>query len=473
MRKLTISLHVFGIAWLAAVVSHCNYVLADTSSDDAVAAIAELITDKDKDVRALGMQQVREEAKGADATKKFAAMLPKLPSSLQVELLGALAARGDKTARTAVLDCLKSGEPSVRVAAILAMGPLGETADVPLVAKKLASADKAERNAAETSLTQFCGTSINSAVAAEMKSASPDVRVLLIRVLEQRRAVDNVPDILEAVQDSNPNVRSAAMAALGRFAGPEHVASMVKGVLTAKPGADREAAERVVTVACNREKDVEKRAVPLLAVWKNLNADEKTDLLPTLGRVGGSETLKIVEAAIADTDSRQHEAGIRAICNWPDVSVASKLFDLAKNAKTEDNRRMAIMALARVATTPDKRTPVARLELLKQVMKLATTDEQRNYIIKRASGKSVRIVESLRFVLPYLDKPENVQAACTTVVVLAHYRELREPNKVEFNNALDKVLAICKDADLLDCADRYKKGQTRALPTPPASDPSK
>jgi hypothetical protein len=69
-------------------------------------------------------------------------------------------------------------------------------------------------------------------------------------------------------------------------------------------------------------------------------------------------------------------------------------------------------------------------------------------------------MDSLRFVLSYMDKPELAERACATVVELAHYRELRDPNKVEFDNALDKVIGICKDPVLVDRAKRYKRGET-------------
>ena len=74
--------------------------------------------------------------------------------------------------------------------------------------------------------------------------------------------------------------------------------------------------------------------------------------------------------------------------------------------------------------------------------------------------RAVRTIESLRFVAPYLDKPEFAQAACATVVELAHHRKLREPNKAEFDKALDAVIRISKDPGVVDRARRYKKGQT-------------
>jgi hypothetical protein len=119
---------------------------------------------------------------------------------------------------------------------------------------------------------------------------------------------------------------------------------------------------------------------------------------------------------------------------------------------------MALRALMRVAVLSDNRPDAERLELLKKAMSLATNDEDRNLAIQRA--KAIRTMESLHFVLPYLDKPENTQEACATIVELAHHRELREPNKAEFDKALDAVIRLSKDADLIDRAKRYKKGQT-------------
>ena len=47
---------------------------------------------------------------------------------------------------------------------------------------------------------------------------------------------------------------------------------------------------------------------------------------------------------------------------------------------------------------------------------------------------------------------------------LAHHRDLREPNKLEFDKALDIVLATSKNAESLERAKRYKIGQTWERP---------
>ena len=68
---------------------------AEDAGDELVQMIISLISDKDRDMRTVGLQQVREEAKGPAATRRFAALLPKLPAESQAGLLDAL---GDRVA---------------------------------------------------------------------------------------------------------------------------------------------------------------------------------------------------------------------------------------------------------------------------------------------------------------------------------------------------------------------------------------
>src|SRR6516162_636906 len=76
---------------------------ADEKPDELVQMIVKLLGDEDREFRAAGLDQVRTGAKGAAATKVFAARLPKLDASAQAALLSALADRGDMAARPAVL----------------------------------------------------------------------------------------------------------------------------------------------------------------------------------------------------------------------------------------------------------------------------------------------------------------------------------------------------------------------------------
>lgn len=464
-------LRFLGIVCFVAALASAAASVAKDENAELVQMVVDLLGDKDKDLRAVGLEQVRTEAKGEAATKQFAAQLPKLAPEVQVGLLSALADRGDVAARPAVLELLsKSKDGPVRVAAIGALGSLGEPADTQRLVQLLAADSKPEQAAARTSLVRLPGEAVPPAIAAEMKQAPPLVRVTLIEILAARRALVSIPDILPAAVDADPAVRAAAMTALGQIADPDHIAGMVQGVLKAKKGSERESAERSVALVCGRIADTEKRAEPLLAAIDKLQDTDRTAMLPALGRVGGPAALKVVEAAIADTDPQRHETGLRALCNWPEATIAPRLIELVQSDQHPEHRTMALAALIRVAPLPDKRSASEKLELLQKALAMCHRDEERNQVIKRA--RAIRTVESLRFVLPYLDQPPFAQTACETVVELAHHRGLREPNKAEFDKALDKVIQTSKDATVVDRANRYKKGQTWVRPTAPDISPA-
>jgi HEAT repeat protein len=284
----------------------------------------------------------------------------------------------------------------------------------------------------------------------------------LIQILAQRRATETIEELLQAAVDDDPTVRAAAMTALGQLAGPGAIAGMVQGVLKAAPGAERAAAEKSIMLVCHRITDPAERAAPLLTVMEKLPRRQRTALLSTLGRVGGPAARPIIEAAVADRDRTEHAEGIRAVANWPDASIAAWLIDLAQSDPHPDHRITALRALIRVAPLPDERSDLDRLALLQQAMTMCDQERERKLVLERA--RAVRIPETLRFVMPYLDQPALAAVACQTVVELAHHRTLREANQAEFHQALDKVIQTSQDAVVVDRAQRYKRNETWVRP---------
>jgi HEAT repeat protein len=427
--------------------------------------VLDLLGEKDKDLRALGFDQVRTEVKGAAATREIAGRLSKLPDESQVGLLKALADRGDAAARPAVLELLTTSEVEpVRVAAIEALGAFGSVDDLPRIVDSLNSIVDGERRAAQRSLVRLTGDDVSTAIVEQLKLVKyPLSRKLLIEVLVERRALDAVPQILAYGSDKDQEVRATAIKALGELATLQDLAGLMQLVLKAPPGAEREALEKCVMQVCNRGEGNQDRSKPLLAAMDALSSDERLILLPTLGRVGGEAARSAIDAALADKDEHRHEVGVRALCNWPDASVAPRLIELAQDtAQPAAQRALALSALIRVAPLPDKRPDAERLELLKHVMAMCMRDEDREQVVRRA--RAIRSIDTLRFLVPYLDQPQFAQQACESIVELAHHRGLREPNKKEFDPLLDRVIATSKDAVVVERAGRYKKDQTWVRP---------
>ena len=308
------------------------------ADDDVVQTVINLVSDKDKDVRAIGLEQVRDEAKGAEATRRFAALLPKLAPEAQVGLLGALVGRGDAAAKPAVLELLKSSQGEVRATAIRAIGPLGDGSDVPKLIALLG--DEKSQKDAVAALTLLHGDGVNAALCSPLKSAVTPVRVAVVKLLVARHSIDSVPTLLTASKDNDAKVRAAALEALGQLAGPELIAKLAREILDAKDDKSREEAEISLALIARRDPKNTDPALPLLKMMNAMTENEINTLLPALGRVGGRSALQRVKAAFAsaDGDRARIAAAATVLCNWPDGSVAPLLVDMIIAAKVPDGK---------------------------------------------------------------------------------------------------------------------------------------
>lgn len=433
------------------------------ASDDLVKMVVKLLSHPDREFRAAGLEKIRTGAKGATATQAFASQLASLDAGGQVALLSALADRRDSAARPNILELLAtSKDEQVRAAALGSLGQLGGNADVALLIKAVASGSGPEQGAARRSLVVISGDAVNKSIAGELKTAAPGVKAALIETLAARRASDELPALLEATLDEQGQVRTAAMSALGQIGRPEQIAPMLVGVLKAPKGGERDNAERSVAMICSRIDNEDQRGTRLIEALNTIPAADRDDLLPLVGRVGGRKLINFVGDIASEQDPERRKLGIDALSKWPDASVADKLLEIANKTSDPAERTQAFQGYVKISATRDNRNDKQRLERMKQAMKAARSPEEQLFVINRT--RTAYDVESVRFILPYLDQPPFAQLACETIVEIAHHREVRDPNKAEFDKVLDKVIETTKDAVVVDRAQRYKRGETWERP---------
>lgn len=424
---------------------------------DTVAAVIELVGRDDADFRAIGLDRIRHAAKGEAATRQFADLLAKQPPERQVELLRALADRGDKAAIPAVTSLLTAAkDPAVRSAAIAVLGAVGGGAEVAVLKQSLASGDP-ERAAAKRALVVLRGDEAVSQLTSVARSGEVGLRALAIDILAERRARAAVPAFVAAATDADAAVRGAAMRALGKLGGPDEVPAMVQGFFKAAAGTERNDAEKALVAVCTDNPGKERAAESFLAIFKSTAEADREALLSPLGRIGGPRALAIVDELLADPAKR--DLGLKALTRWPDATVTPKLLDLLGTTQNPAEREMLLGALIRIAPLPDNKfNDKQKLDLVMKIMPLCQTDTERAKLLERVNA--IRTVETFRFVLPYVDQPALAEPACKSVVELAHHRNLRDAHKDEFTKALDKVIATTKNPEFVERATRYKEGKT-------------
>lgn len=383
----------------------------------------------------------------------LAAGLAKLPPVAQVALLSGLGPRRDRAALPAVVQAVGSADPAVKLAALNALAGLADASTVGLLVETIQAGGE-PGDAARRSLVAVFAPGVNEKLIATMKQTEePGQRARLIDILEQRRAAVAAPALLQVVVGPDAGVRRAAMKALGQVAGPEHVAGMILGLAKTADVGEREEAERAITLVCVRVADESKQADPVLAVIARADEAEKTALLSVLGRIGGAKALDQVRAALGSNDADRYEAAVRAICNWPDATVAEDLLKLAAGGKEESQRVRAVRALARVLVLEGGPSDQEKVALLKRTIEQASRNEERDLILDRA--RALRHIDTVRLVAAYLDNPDQVKRACETLVDLAHQGGLRGPNQAEFDRVLKKVIEVAPDRKLAEQAKQY------------------
>jgi Tfp pilus assembly protein PilW len=378
-----------------------------------------------------------QETPGSEATKAFAAALPQLPPVGQVALLKVLQERGDPAARPAVLDVMKSADEGVRVASLKALCTVGGAADVTVLAGKVAAGADAEKAVAAEGLALLKGDDVNAAIVAAIKGAEAGARAALVRSLGARSAAETVATVMECAKDSDAGVRLAALESAKVLAGEAQAPALVGSVKSAKDDAERKAAEEALLAVCGRGR--EKCAAPLVAGFSGADVASKMVLLRAMGRAGGPQTLRAVQAATKDADASVQDEAVRVLAGWSDASVAPELLALAKTSTNQKHQILALQGYVRLAG--EQPTDDAKVKMLTEAMGLAKRPDDKKLVLGALSN--VQTVESLRLVVPCLGDAALAEEASAAAVKIAG--KVAGSAKDLTRDAMQKVLQQSKN----------------------------
>ncbi|NQT16365.1 MAG: HEAT repeat domain-containing protein [Planctomycetes bacterium] len=418
----------------------------EDENEPLIQMILELVGDTDQDMRALGLQQIREEAPGEGATKRFAALLTDLPADGQAELLEALGDRQDATARPAVLEMLESKEEAVRAAAIRALGGLGDEADVALLAKNTTAV--AERAAARESLVRLRGKGVDAAIVAAMGDGEPGVRAELLGVLARRNARGSLPTVLKSAEDPESSVRMAALGALRFLADESHAAAIVKILKGVDDDGERSKAELALLSVCSRNGEACAEAV--IAGMADADVPGRIALLHGLGRAGGAASLEAILGRLEDDDESVRDEAVRMLSSSSDPAVVPRLLEIAKTTQSLRHQVLAIRGLVRLSG-PQGEEP-AKMDTLAEVMGLAKRPEEKRLVVGMLGG--IATPESLALATSALDD-ETLAAEAALASVMIGEKIEGEADKVRA--AMEKVGKVAMDEQVRQRAQQVLK----------------
>ncbi len=336
--------------------------------------LVEQLKSSDQRRFALGLTVARElrVPEVADALSEELASAPPERAALIVVALGD---RGDAMLPPVVLRAAGTGDKQVRLAAMQVVGRMGDVSTVPALLEIAADADTELSQAAKAALAGLPGEKVNAELARRLPAAKGKSMVVLIELVGQRR-MDAVSELVQALDQPDKEIRTAALIALGATAGPKDLAVLISQVTSAKNAADAEISERALQTASIRMPDRETTAAELAAAMPRASTATKASLLRILGAMGGPKALETIAAAVKSGDAELQDVGTRVLGEWMTVDAAPVLLGISKSSSSDKYRVRALRGYLRLARQL-KMSDADRLEMCRQGLAVAERDEER------------------------------------------------------------------------------------------------
>jgi HEAT repeat protein len=334
--------------------------------NEGVTMLVENLKSSDKALFQIALSTARE-FPGAEIDKALAAEMVRATPERAALIIEAMADRKDTVVLTAVLKAAGKGPKPVRLAAIGALGRVGDASCLSPLLDVALEADDELSDSAMAALSDLPGKNVDQEIVSRLAKARGKIYPLLLGIVGKRR-IDAIDALLKAVDHSDKAVRSAALSALGETVDLKRLSVLVSQVVKPKHDEDAEVAQQALKTACVRMPEREECASELAAaIDRTAAVPTKIVLLDVLGMVGGSKALESMVAAAKAADPKLLDASTRLLGEWSSADAAPVLLELSKTAKGEKFQVRAMNGYIRIANKfvmpePD-RTEMCRIAL--------------------------------------------------------------------------------------------------------------
>lgn len=376
---------------------------------------------------------------GAEILNPVLAELPTYPKNVQTAILGLVR---EKATLPAVLVAANSDKEDIRVAALGAIGRLGDESVVPRLLPIATAGSGNEQAAARKSLQQLRGADVDRALVAAAQDGETAQRIEAIRTVAARDTTFVIPTLLDLAKDAEQTVRIEAIGAVGAMAGCQAFPRMLQILTAAESEEDRGAAEKASIAIGQRTHAIHQdwAAERVLAVMPEQSAEVRCVLLRVLGTIQSDKSLDGLRAAIGNADASVADAAVRGLVNWSDAAPIEDLLELARSSDNQVHKVLALRGVTRMAVLPDKRPAREKVKQLADAMDVAARPEEKKLVLGALAeiGKPA----ALELALGYLSDETLEDEAAAAVVKIAKSVQKTDLNAA--GAAIREVLEVCK-----------------------------
>ena len=344
---------------------------------EGIPLLIEQLRSNDKGLFQIGLTTARE-FPGREIDQALAAELDRAFPERAALVVLAMADRKDTVELPAVLKAAARGPTAVRIAAISALGRVGNASSLVPLLDVAVESDAEIAKAAKQALAVLSGDSVDKEIVSRLAQAQGKTYPVLIELVGLRR-IDAIPALTKALDHSDRAVRTAALTALGNTVPDKYLSVLVAQVVTPKDSETGSVAQTALKTAAVRMPDREACAAELAAAMNRAPTTTKAVLLDILAAVGGTKALAAVGAAGKSSDPALQDASTRLLGEWMTIDAAPVLLDLAKTGGSYQGRALrGYIRIARQFTMPDQQ----RAEMCKSAMEAARQPAEQKLVLE-------------------------------------------------------------------------------------------
>jgi HEAT repeat protein len=290
--------------------------------------------------------------------------------AVRARCLEVLRAFGVKDAVTVALERLGDAEQSVRTAATLLLGDLGDAALAQTIRPRVTDPEPSVRAAAARALGYIHATDVEAEVIRLLRDPEPAVRVAAAEGAAEGRWSGTVSTLEALLSDSDGAVRVAAARALGRAASPAVIPALVHTFRDATPDLRQAITEAVAEIRLEElptlldmmleRNDLESRlaavgtvaeaprapALSLLErLWRDPAPEVRAATAAVLAERGGARAGELLEGGLADPDEVVRARALDGLCRLGRAEAGAAALLLLKQDPSVLVRERAALAV--------------------------------------------------------------------------------------------------------------------------------
>jgi HEAT repeat protein len=382
---------------------------------DMTTLLTEAITADAPELQQAAVQAARA-LHDAKVNSTLAAMLPRLSSTTQEQLLQLLTDQPDLAYLDHVLPLVNNDNETVQIYALKALSAMGNEKSVDALVAIANQSQGILKDTATESLARISGEGVEAHIAKIADSGDEKTRAIAISSFADRYTLEAVPALLRyAAEDSN-NIRRTAFKSLAKVTSDDDVPALVDLMMNGHPKSRKDAAAALKAMSGNIQ-DREKQGEYLLTVMDTADVAGKALLLDIFGGLGGDKLLQIVLNLCASEDEILRDAAIRSLCDWQDYAAAEELLKFAASENTEMTHHvLALRGWARLERDVPNMPMERRLAHSQQAMDIARRAEEKKTALAVISTFNNK--EGGNMLVPYLEDSELVEEAGAAILNL-------------------------------------------------------